>query len=88
MAYLTQFRTPLWWPLSLRLGGRHGFAYCKLPAGRYLCWNLDPDHDERVEFERGPLTITRLETKEEEEERLDAEAEAEYEAYVSDFYSY
>ena len=85
---LFQFRQPLWWPFSLRLSGPHGFAYCKLPAGRFLSWNLDPDHDERVEFLLGKLTITRLETDEEEQERLDAEAEEAYLADIADHYSY
>ena len=73
---------------SLRLGGPHGFAYCKLPFGRYISWNLDPDHDEVVEAEWSRFTITRLETEEEEEARLDAESEAAYEDHCSDFYSY
>jgi hypothetical protein len=88
MAYLTQFSTPLWWPFSFRLGGRHGFAYCQLPAGRFICWNLGPDHDERVEFGAGLLTITRMETEEEEQERLYAEEEEAYLANIADHYSY
>ena len=88
MAHLTQFRQPLWWPFSLRLGGRHGFAYCKLPFGRYVSWNLDPDYDEVVELQRGPLTITRLENEEEAAERRYSEEEAAYDEYCADFHSY
>ena len=85
---LFQFSQPNWWPLSLRLGGPHGFAYVKLPAGRFLSWNLAPDHDEVIEAEWLRFTVTRLETDEEEEARLDSESEAAYEAYCADFYSY
>jgi len=88
MSDLFKFITPNWIPLCLRLGGPHGFAWVKLPARRYLCWNLDPDHDEVIEAEWLRFTVTRPETAEEEEARLEAEAEAAYEAHCADFYSY
>lgn len=85
---MIRFTQPLWWPFSFRLGSRHGFAYCKLPANRYISWNLEPDWNERVVWECGPLNITRPETAEEEEERLYAEKEAAYEEHCHSFYSY
>lgn len=88
MSDLFKFVTPNWIPFSFRLGSPHGFAYVKLPAGRYLSWNLAPDHDEVIEAEWLRFTVTRLETAEEEEARLDAESEAAYEAHCADFYSY
>ena len=83
-----QFRTPLWWPICLRLGGRHGFAFLNLPADLSLAWNMELEPEERLVRQWGKLTLTRLETEEEEEERLDAEAEASYEDQVASFYSY
>ena len=88
MSDLFKFATPNWIPFSFRLGGPHGFAYVRLPGYRYICWNLDPDHDEVVEAEWLRFTITRPETAEEEEARIDAESEAAYEAHCADFYSY
>ena len=85
---LYQFVTPNYIPFSLRLGGKHGFAYTRLPRGLYLAWNLEPDYDERVVWEWSKFTLTRRETEEEREEREEAEAEAAYEAEVADYYSY
>jgi len=85
---LLQFAQPMWIPFSLRLGGPHGFAYCRLPRGLYLAWNLEPDYDERVVGQWSKFVVTRLETDEEREEREEAEAEAAYEAEVADYYSY
>ena len=73
---------------AIRLNRPNGYAYFKLPFGRYLSWNLAPDHDEVIEAEWSRFTITRLETEEEEEARLDAECEQAYEDYCADFYSY
>ena len=71
-----QFHTPSNWPLCLRLGGRHGFAYLRISPTLYLQWNLMPDADERIAWQWGKLTVTRPETDEEREDREDAEAEA------------
>ena len=83
-----QFTMPMGWPVCLRLGSPNGFAFLCLPAGHAIAWNVDPEPEERVAWQRGHLVVTRPETELEESERLYDEAEAAWEDYCSDFYSY
>lgn len=83
-----QFTTLPNWPFSLRLGGRYGFAFLNLPGGLSIVWNLENEPEERTVWQFNRLTLTRLETEEEQLERLMAEEEEAYEARCADFYSY
>jgi hypothetical protein len=66
---------PLWWPLNVKLTGRAKFAWLRLPNNGFISYGLEPDYDERLVAEWGPLTLTRPETESEREEREEAEAE-------------
>lgn len=83
-----QFTTLPNWPFSLRLGGRHGFAFLNLPGGLAIAWNLENEPEERTVWQFSRLTLTRLETEEEQQERLLAWEEEAFEARCADFYSY
>ena len=83
-----QFTTPRFWPLSFRLGSPYGFAFVNLPGGFSIAWNLANEPEERTVWQFSRLTLTRLETEEEQQERLLAWEEEAYEARCADFYSY
>jgi hypothetical protein len=61
---------PMGWPVCLNvsaLGGLYGWLL--LPRGWAISYNVDPELEERVVWERGQFTLTRPETEDEYLER-------------------
>lgn len=61
----------LWWPLDFRAK----YGWLRLPGGCYLSFGLEPEYDERLVGQWGPLQLTRPETAEERQDREEGEAE-------------